>query len=187
MNTRTLIPYMLVILFCCTGQFLYGQTDKPKKRKTYKAWVVKEHKNPKKGSVNFYEKERGYLNELADTFLIIKEYPNISEQAVIPIADIKKIKFRRKGNIAKGTLLGALGGFASGFLIGLSMGDHEGYCDLICFTGPQKGIILGTLLTIPGAIAGGIAGSLRVNIDINGSQKKYNAQKEALLKYQLLY
>ena len=76
-------------------------------------------------------------------------------------------------------------GFIVGGFVGLVSGDDEpGW---FSFTAEEKALILGVLGTAPGAIIGGIVGSAKVKIPINGSFEKYKKQKKDIEKFRYLY
>ena len=95
------------------------------------------------------------------------------------------LQFRRKGNEVNGFFLGALTGFVVGGFVGLVSGDDEpGW---FSFTAEEKAVILGVLGTVPGAIIGGIVGSAKVKIPINGDYEKYKNQKKDIGQFRYLY
>ena len=71
---------------------------------------------------------------------------------------------------------------ALGAMIGLMLGnDPEG--TFIRFMASDKAVVLGTYMTIPGVIAGGLLGSTRIKIPIKNQQSKYVKQKHNLERF----
>ncbi len=166
------VSLAIVIIYLFPFLSIFGQTPKQVKSRKYKTWVTR---------IDNSSSIKGYMSEVGDSSIIISNLKNIEKQRIY-FNDIKIIKFRRKGEIGRGVLFGALTGFAVGGLIGLASGDDKGY--LINFTAGEKGLLAGTLLTIPGAIIGGLLGSIKIKIPINGNTHN---QKAKLLKYKLSY
>jgi len=169
MKTLFKILFITLVIFCLSHQSLLGQTTQQvKKNNYYKTWVTTDNSS----------KVKGYLSEVGDSLIIISNLSN-NEIKSIRLKNVKNIKFRKKGRIGKGILYGALAGIAIGAGIGFSGGDDED-CFLFCLTAKQKAVLGGTLLSVPGALIGGIIGSARIKIPINGNTKN---RKKELLKY----
>ncbi len=162
----------IIIIYFFPFQSIIGQTPNQLKSRKYKTWVTPIDNS---GTI------KGYMSEVGDSSIVISNLKNIEKQRIY-FNNIKIIKFRKRGEIVKGVLFGAFTGFAVGGLIGLASGDDKGY--IINFTAGEKGLVAGTLLTIPGAIIGGIIGSIKIKIPINGNTHN---QKAKLLKYKLSY
>ena len=106
--------------------------------------------------------------------------------------EIEQIKLKRKGKLARSTLIGLGVGFTTGFIIGLLEGDDppdppcQGWCFNLSFT-PEtaegKGAFYGTGLGLLGAGIGAIVGSIKLKIPINGSTKQFKASQSHLKKY----
>ena len=55
---------------------------------------------------------------------------------------------------------------------------------MLCYsTNQEKGTMYGFLLIFPGAIVGGIIGSIKFRYPINGKYDKYNKYRSKLNKY----
>lgn len=81
---------------------------------------------------------------------------------------------------------GALFGFAAGFVYGFINGDNtpcksSGIC--IRFSPIQNGLLYSIYTTPLGAVAGGFLGSLKIKINIGGSQDSYARQRAELERY----
>ena len=163
-------------LVCFSFLSLFSQTTKKEKKGTHKVLVTKMDKS---------SKAKGYLSEIADSTLSVSNSSNTESQSV-DVNMIDEIRLRRKGRIGRGFLHGALVGFFTGAIVGLLSGsDKPGF---LSFSATDKAVIYGTLMTVPGAILGGITGAgMNVKIPINGSQITYDQQKEKLKKYELKF
>jgi|GEM_PF-2898431 len=175
MKKRIQILLTMVLLFSLSYQSIIGQTtDQKKKNKDHITWVTLIDNSPK---------VKGYLRNVGDSLMIISNLSNYESQS-IPINNIKEIKFRPKGSVEKGILFGALGGFAVGGLLGLASGGSSKGCYFLCFTAGEVALITGATLGVTGALVGGLLGSAKIKIPINGRVKN---QKEELLKYKIPY
>lgn len=152
--------FIIIPLSC---QSLNGQA----KKEYYKLWIT---------PIDNSSKINGYLRDVGDR-LIIRYNLSYYEGQSILINNIKEIKYRKNGKVSKGILLGVLSGFVIGNFIG-NIGSTDKY------PGENIGLIIGAGLTIPGAIIGGIIGSVKTEIPLNGNTKN---KKEKLLKYKLPY
>ena len=104
----------------------------------------------------------------------------------IPVSQIEKIKFRRKGGVGKGAAIGGGIGIVVGLISGYADGDDTPEPDVwfdFSATAEEKAagsaIVLGTI----GAISGSIVGSLKKKFIIRGEQDNYEAVKNELIKY----
>ena len=98
------------------------------------------------------------------------------------IPNVKTIKFRRKGRIGRSIFHGALVGFVFGGIIGLISGDDDPDA-WFRLTAEEKAAIGGVTLGLIGGSAGGIVGSFKIKIPINGNQKTYESRKRELTNY----
>ena len=162
---------------------------KERLKSKYKFWI-----SSMDNSSNF----NGYLIEAKDSSMIIsnqiiKDKSYIWNQNInaniwnqnIKANSIKKIEYRKDGDIGNGILFGALTGFAIGGLLGLASGDdhcvaNPSFLDIYCFTAEEKALASGILLAIPGSLIGGLVGATKVKIPINGNQNTYTRQREKL-------
>ena len=108
----------------------------------------------------------------------------MNRKKIIDVNSIQKIYFREKGDIGRGIFYGAMTGFIAGAVSGLYDGDDEEDC-AVCSTAKEKATFYGSVLSVPVALIGGIMGSGKIRIQINGDQNTYDSQKEVLLKYKL--
>ena len=85
--------------------------------------------------------------------------------------------------MAGGIILGSLTGFAIGWIGGYTQGDDKpevGKIDIFRFTKTEKSTFFGVVGIIPGAIIGGLIGSAKIKIPINGDKSKYRAAQDKL-------
>ncbi len=168
---------ILIMVFMVGSFFNLHAQDKDSKKGRYKVWVTKMDKS---------SKTKGYLLETKDNYISIMNYSSDGGSEQVDIGNIKKIKIRKKGKPLKGIVYGMFIGFSTGMLLGIASGDdNSGNFSL---SAADKGFIIGTLFTIPGAIVGAIVGHrMNVKIPIKGNKDSYNAQREKLRKYQMSF
>lgn len=168
------ISLTVMLLLSIGFQFISAQKQETKK--WYRAWVYPNSDIPV---------AKGVLYQLGDSSIFLSSSPFQSSPTSkfneINIHDIKMVKFRRKGRVGNKILIGAVSGFVVGGIIGLASGDDEN-C-FICYSPGEKALMLGTLLAIPGGLVGGIVGSLKVKIPINGNKETYGQRKRDLEEY----
>ena len=162
---------MTITILSCSYQVLRSQSTDTIKKINYFTWVKSMDKSYTKAV---------YLTEIKDSSISIMEKKDFKTKSIM-IEDIDKLHFRKSNRGSKGFLYGALAGFGSGLILGIISGnDPPGTVSL---SRDQKGIFYGIAFTLPGALIGGIIGSSKVNVPINGNQKNYNSQRTKLEKY----
>jgi hypothetical protein len=139
-------------------------------------------------------KVNGALYQVKDSSILIsnstriKDYTmgnyNISE---IEIMDIQFIETLKRTRVRDGARIGAATGFITGALWAYidSQQPSEGW-DLDLFPTWSDALMAGILLAPVGALAGAIAGSIRIKIPINGNMDNYNRNKAKLKKYSII-
>lgn len=144
----------------------------------------------------------GYLAELQDSTIWISPeiYVRSSAYWKLPAADIESLKFRRKGSVGRGLLIGGLSGLAAGAIIGLASGsDDKDECNYVTIAGSpvcfsrinpglsasEKAVVYGLGTGTVGMLVGVIIGASRITIPLNGNVRTYRNQKERLRKYQI--
>ncbi len=156
-----------------------GKKVKRKKKKNYNVWI---------SSIDKSSKYKGYLRGIEDSTIVLSTHTNKFHNNYrtqhIDVNNIKTFKYRKKGKIGKSILYGALAGFTVGAVIGLSSGNDTSGLQL--FNAGETALIYGALLTIPGALIGGLIGVAKVKIPINGNHKTMKNQKGKLLDIMLL-
>lgn len=174
-----------LILLCCLNSL--NAQDTIQKIKIYRTWV----------SLNSEPfKIKGVLYEIKDSSILVSSSVVIQDYSIdrfevanLHINNIETIKTRRKNNIGKGVLIGAVSGFVLGGLIGLISGDDPPCTSgsLICFrfTAEEKALGTGVPLAVGGAGIGSLIGSIKVKIPINGSINSYNRNKNKLREYSI--
>jgi hypothetical protein len=162
-----------VLLCCLSYQLSIGQTNQKNVKSTFKAWVV---------PMDHLSVRTGYIKELNDSLIVISSVSG-QETQYIEVSNVSDIKFRKKGKTAKGLFIGAALGAVTGALIGSATYDDDGF-----FGDSFRGIYaLGTGLIGAGAggLIGGILGSAKINVPLNGNQKEYEKRRDELEKYLL--
>lgn len=178
MKTRKLIAAILI------GMMLLHNTNaqEPNNLKSkYKCWIYYD-------STSAYSNLKGIIHSVADSGIIFatsisgNTFKEDDRQLrYLEISNIEKIKIRKKGNVGRGILIGAGVGFLVGGLIGYASGDdNPGWFSM---TAEAKAVALGTALSIPGMLIGGIAGATRITIPISRKQNRYKMQQAEIRSY----
>jgi hypothetical protein len=170
---------------------------KNRKSANYKIWVT---------SMDNSKKYRGYLREVEDSTIVVSNYLNKKKSNYltlnIDIRGVEKIKFRKKGKVGKSILWGAFTGAALGAIIGLASGDDvpgrdcplprsgptipfDGLFERPCYSAGEKAVIGGVGGGAWGILIGGIVGSVKIKIPINGNQKTFKNRKGDLFEYKI--
>ena len=137
-------------------------------------------------SINFGNRKiYGSIYEIKDSSIVVsnshrqRDYLRKSFQTkVINCSQIDVISVRHKN---LGALYGALGGLLAGAIIGYAQGDDTP--GIMSFTATDKAILGGFLGVLPGTLIGGLIGSIKIKIPINGNFENFNKKKELLKKY----
>lgn len=151
---RTSVIISLVLMLSCS----FGYTQK---KKIYRAWITLTDGT----TVN------GALTSATADGLVVLDWNNRDTVAELEPAQIKVLKFRRKGATGRGAWIGAVSGAAVGLLIGFVDGDdQDGW---FAMTAEQKAVGAGIGLAIPGTFVGMIIGSLPKRMVIKGDRDTY--------------
>lgn len=129
---------------------------------------------------------KGYLTELGDSSVALLPLRGFDRHPdLFPVPRIKSLMFRRKGRIGRGALIGAVVGFATGFLVGVASAPDCPPNSFLCFDPTFYGLASGIVLGLPlGTLAGWATGSSKTTISIGGSQQRYEQQRARLKQYQ---
>ncbi len=164
---------LLIILFI--GSKVYSQSQQ-RKRGTYRVWIKK---------MNSDRKILGTLTKLGDSSITVRYWKEDKVEEV-PVVQIEKLKFRRKGAVGKGAAIGGGIGVATGLISGYAQGDDTPNPDAwIDFSASAEekaaggAFFFGTL----GAVAGSVVGSLKKRFVIIGQQSNYEALRPELIEY----
>ena len=186
MKYRKLIIFLfgLIVLQNAKGQDSSAvQTEKPKKVShiIYHCWLF--------GDTAFNSHVRkGFIQSVGDSGIVFSVsvkvnsfYSPSRELKFLNVSSMEKIKIRRRGGVGTGIAIGAGAGFFVGAILGVA--GVTDYGILTSLSAGQNALIGGILFTVPAAIIGGIAGSVRIKIPINKSQKLYKLQREKIARY----
>ena len=165
---------MKTVIFICLALSLYTPCAFAQKNKTYQAWAT----------LTSGEKFTGALSAATDDGLLLLDWYSRDTVALLKAEEIKVLKFRRKGAIGRGAWIGALGGAATGVIIGLADGDDEpeGWWDFT-MTAEQKALAAGIVLVIPGTFVGMIIGALPKRFPIKGNADTYRTYLPEIEQY----
>jgi hypothetical protein len=169
---KTSLIFITCIAFFLSPFYSYAQREK---KRNYKIWIESNVKDIK---------YKGRLIKLKDSSIVI----SFLEDKIleIPVKEIDKLKFRRKGAIGKGAGIGAATGVIVGIISGLADGDDpppEFFFEF-SYTAEEKAGGAAVSLGILGAATGSVIGSLKKKFKINGLQENYNRLRPELIKYQ---
>ena len=138
------------------------------KKKKYKAWVT---------LLNRTDKVKGFLYAVNDSSIVVSASSDLvtdqytaSLNNSLAIANIKKIRLRKKGNIGKGYIIGTSIGIVAGIL--LASGEGDG------FTTFAAAGMMGIVGSVVGTGVGGLSGTKRYTID--GNQEKFLKYRQEL-------
>ena len=135
---------------------------------------------------------KGALFETKDSSLLLSNSLNIKdyregkyEVRQVDVRNINIIKIRKKGNIGKGTWIGAVSGFAVGGILGYwSYRTHPGSYTM------DNPTTIALLITgacgIAGTCLGAALGSVKIRIPIQGSQAKFKYSSIKLKKHSII-
>lgn len=148
---------------------------------TYNCWIY--------GNSEFSHRiQRGFINSISDSGIVFRVsktgnyFPTRNWKLnYLNVSSIDKIKFRQKGGVGRGILIGAGTGFLVGGFLGLT--GITDYGIFISLPPWQNAIIGGTLFSFPGLVIGGICGSFRLKIAINRNQRQYEKYKKVISSY----
>jgi hypothetical protein len=132
---------------------------KKAKKKTYKAWVT---------LINQNDKVKGYLYAVNDSSIVVSSSSELladeysaSLNNTIAVANIKKIRLRKKGNVGKGYIIGTSIGIVTGIILGATASEGDGFSTLAAAG------MMGIVGSVIGTGVGSISGAKRYNIDGN--------------------
>jgi hypothetical protein len=165
-----------------------AQQDTLPKSKTYKTWI--KLVNGSEIKLKWGSEIKGILYQINDSSLSFSKLlkftdhtRGLSEPININFENIHVIKIRSQKKIGKGIAIGATTGFILGGLVG--------YLGQAKRTTPEEVAVqtlgLGAFVGTCGALIGGLAGSIKIRIPINGNIDKFNDNKSRLKKYSYVH
>ena len=169
---KTHLIYLAFLLFISS---LFVGNAQNQKGRTYKVWVELSQKG---------QKHKGQLLQLKDSSIVV-QYWQEEKVIEIPVDEIKKLKFRRKGAIGLGAGIGAGAGILAGAIAGMADGDDPPPETWFEFSSTAEEKATGGAITlgILGAATGSVIGSIKKKFAINGAQENYTKMKPDLNKY----
>ena len=175
---------LLTSILLCISIFSSAQKDTLQRIRIYKAWVTLG------GGTTI----QGALYQTKDSSVVIANSLNNNGSSVIApdlsevvAGNIYFIKARREGNVTKGVLIGATAGILAGVIIGL-VSEPDVSNSFGTFDAPELRALGGGILgVLPGTLIGGMIGSIKIKIPINGSINNFNKKKEQFRKYSYLH
>lgn len=138
------------------------------KKKKYKVWVT---------LLNRTDKVKGFLYAVNDSSIVVSASSDLvtdqytaSLNNSIAIANIKKIRLRKKGNVGRGYIIGTSIGIVTGIL--LASGEGDG------FTTFAVAGMMGIVGSVVGTGVGSLSGTKRYTID--GNQENFLTYRQEL-------
>lgn len=166
--------FILITFLAFMANIFFGHAQH-KKSRTYKIWVELSQKG---------QKHKGQLLQLKDSSIVI-QYWQEEKVLEIPVSEIDKLKFRKKGAIGIGAGIGAGAGILAGIISGVASGDDEPSETWFDFSSTAEEKATGGAITlgILGAATGSVIGSIKKKFSINGTQEIYTKMKPDLNKF----
>ena len=172
--------FLSLVLICFINAMCFPQLsaqnnvaiNRIKSNKNYKLWLYS----------NTGQLGNGDLLKALDDSITLSKHNKMPYKSYA-VEDLKEIRLRSKSKVAGGIILGSLSGFAIGWLAGYTQGDdisEAGKAKFFQYSKKEKGVIYGIAGIIPGAIIGGLIGSVKLKIPINGNKSKYREAQDKL-------
>jgi hypothetical protein len=165
---------IVTFLLLCSLYHAEAQSSN-KKTDNYRVWI---------SLLNEPYHVQGTLYRLKETSLFVSDYVMPIEYAdydnpirEVMVSNIDLIEVRKKNRVGKIAIIGAVGGFAIGSIIGLAKGGDSNY------SVEQKALLGGISLAIPGALVGMLVGSVKIVIPVEGKLFNYKKHKQQLQTY----
>ena len=180
---KRIIPVTIILLLFPLS--LSSQDSGTQKIKYYNAWI----------SINNDPgKVKGLLYEINDSSVSLSNLLNFTDHTTgftepvnIDFSNIDVIKIQKDRKVAKSVMTGMITGFIIGGISGpliVRMGASQPP-----FATPAQWtasvMIPGAGLAICGSIAGGLIGSFKIKIPVNGSFNKFNDSRNRLKNYSI--
>ncbi|WP_178990195.1 hypothetical protein [Winogradskyella schleiferi] len=173
---KTFALKIIVALFISVISYGQERSKSNNKVALYKVWVNTDT-----------EKVKGFFYAVDETGITLSKTKKIDLETLlfVPAEKINIIKIRKRGSVAKASLVGGLAGAALGYVIGLSGGDDDtGWFSL---TKEEKATAGGIVACIPSGIIGALIGSSRKKITIDYKMDNYKKQLGLMEKYSIVY
>lgn len=179
---------VFILLFCL---YSINAQDTIQNNKIYKTWVSL-------NSMPF--KINGVLYEIKDSSILVSNSFMIKDYSAdrfkitnLFINEIETIKIRRKNNIGRGILIGAISGIVFGSMLGMLSGDDPPCtgpdawgCEIFRQSAGGKALAGGVMFAFVGTGTGALIGSFKTKIPIKGSIRNYNSKKNKLREYSVI-
>jgi uncharacterized protein (TIGR02145 family) len=176
---KTLLLIAVIFLYAIHSSM--AQTNIINPKKIYRTWIE---------TLQGYNKIKGALFEIKDSSLMVSNsfdkrdyYRGNYNVSKVDVQMMDVVKIRRVGSGNRATVIGTISGFAAGVLIGslVTRGSGGGSFN------PGGTMLFAAWCTGLGAIIGAVAGSVKIKIPIDGSQKKFDRYKSKMNEYAMKY
>lgn len=165
-----------IVVFILTLHSCFGQQtpdlQEIKAGKPYRAWLFSKTDRLRLiGGGEFYR-----LSE--DSVTLVKPYKTSMQINSYAVQNIDRIGLRRKGNIGKGIIIGAVTGLLAGIATGYAWGD--GPVGLVELKAGEKAALCGVFMAEAGGFIGAAIGAKKIRIPIDRQKDKYLRVKDKL-------
>jgi len=171
---KYILSTLTIILICFGTASCQEGEEFGLRKKTYKIWVKTNNK-----------KIKGFLYAVNKEGITISETLKIDPKSLVfyPCENIEYIKARRKGVVAKASLIGGVAGALVGYAAGVSEGDDDpGW---FSSSKEAKGNLAAATLAVPGGMIGGLIGSSKKKIELDYKKENYINQLATIAQYTL--
>jgi len=172
--------FLLLVVLLCVSFLSYSQEDTLKKSEIYKIWINSIDGSEIKGII--YQTNDSSLL-ISNTLKFTDHTRGFSEPINICYNNIKVIKIRSGKKIKKGVIIGSATGFVLGGLMGYAGQARRSSSEEVM----TQAFAAGAFFGVCGALVGGVAGSFRITIPIDGSFKKFSENKNRLKEYSYIH
>jgi len=177
---------LVLLLIAFLPLLVSGQSEKCSVR-LYNSWYFMKSDHFSPVCTYTYEFRDSSVTVVARDKYICGTIPGAEAIQLIPVTDIDKMMFRRKGRMAAAAVIGGIAGALTGIIIGTSLGSTpENDIGLGVSTG-FKVFSLGLLGSGTGILAGMIIGVQKKVVIINGDIKTYEQSKPGVVAFSIKY
>lgn len=190
-NNYSYYTLLVLVLVLSLNMSVFSQDTSFVAKKITMITTVKAEKNT-----------RAYLAGITDSSVILSdarirysELPSKTSLNTMKFDEIKEVRFKRKGSVGRGVLIGGISGFISGALAGLIIGDDKVLppsedpfrVSAILYTSAgEKALGLGVTGMMLGSITGALIGALSTKRFVIGNDRSKFHAMSAKMKSRLM-
>lgn len=127
--------------------------------------------------------QSGFLLETTDNSILLARHAKANDLSTvreIPVSDIRKIKFSKRGKMGRNVLTGSIIGAGIGAVGGLATDK-----DNLVFTKGEAALLIGLIMGVAGAMVGVLFSLFKDSVTIKGNADKYRLLRPLLTRYSL--